>query len=165
MCRWLAELGATVVAITSSEAKAGLARAAGAHHALGYADMPAGVRALTGGRGAEVVIDGVGKATFDAALDSLARRGLLISFGNASGTVGPVDFAVLAFKGSLFTTRPTLFDYYATPEDFAAGTARVLAMWPRLSVTIGQRYPLSEAARCHADLEARATTGSSLLIP
>jgi NADPH2:quinone reductase len=79
--------------------------------------------------------------------------------------VGPVDFGILAAKGSLFTTRPTLFDYYASPEDFAAGTARVFAMWPKLSVGIGQRYPLAEAARCHTDLEARRTTGSSLLIP
>lgn len=165
LCRWLAEVGATVLAVTSSADKGALARAAGAHHALGYADMPARVKELTGGRGAEVVIDGVGRATFDSALDSLARRGLLISFGNASGKVGPVDFGILAAKGSLFTTRPTLFDYYATPEDFAAGTDRVFAMWPKLAITIGRRYPLAEAARCHADLEARATTGSLLLLP
>ncbi len=165
LCRWLSEIGATVIAITSSPAKAELARAAGAHHSLSYSDMPGTVRAITGGRGAEIVLDGVGRATFEAALDSLAKRGLLVSFGNASGKVGPVDFGLLATKGSLFTTRPTLFDYYATPEDFTAGTARVFAMWPKLRITIGQRYPLAEAARCHADLEARATTGSALLIP
>ncbi len=165
LCRWLAAVGARVIAVTSSAEKGALAEAAGAHHALGYADMPARIRELTGGRGAEVVIDGVGRATFDAALDSLARRGLLVSFGNASGKVGPVDFGILAAKGSLFTTRPTLFDYYATPEDFAAGTARVFAMWETLAVGVGQRYPLAEAARCHAELEARATTGSSILIP
>lgn len=165
LCRWLAEVGATVIAVTSTEAKGALARAAGAHHCLGYGDLPAKVRELTEGRGAQVVIDGVGKTTFEPALDSLARRGLLISFGNASGKVGPVDFGILAAKGSLFTTRPTLFDYYASSEDFALGTARVLAMWPKLSVTIGQRYRLAEAARCHADLEARATTGSALLMP
>lgn len=165
LCRWLAEVGATVIAVTSSAEKGAQAKAVGAHHLLGYADMPARVKELTGGRGADVVIDGVGKATFDAALDSLRRRGLLVSFGNASGKVGPVDFGILAAKGSLFTTRPTLFDYYATPEDFALGTARVLAMWPKLAVTVGRRYPLAEAAQCHRDLEARATTGSSLLLP
>ncbi|WP_448581854.1 quinone oxidoreductase family protein [Thermaurantiacus sp.] len=167
LCQWLNAVGAQTVAVASTADKQALARAAGAHAAIGYERMAEDVRALTGGRGADVVIDGVGQATFEAALDSLKRRGLLISFGNASGKVGPVDFGILAAKGSLFTTRPTLFDYYAEPADFAAGTARVLRMLAdgRLDVRIGRRWPLAEAAACHADLEARATSGSSLLIP
>jgi NADPH2:quinone reductase len=165
LCQWLRSVGARTIAVASSEAKQALAIAAGATDAIGYERMAASVRDLTGGEGAACVIDGVGKATFLPALDALRRRGLLVSFGNASGPVGAVDFALLAQKGSLFTTRPTLFDYYATPEDFALGTSRVFAMWPKLSITIGQRYPLDAAARAHADLEARTTTGSALLMP
>lgn len=165
LCQWLRAVGAQVIAVASTEGKRALAMTHGADHAIGYEAMAAEVRALTDGQGADVVIDGVGKATFLPALDALRRRGLLISFGNASGPVGAFDLAILAQKGSLFATRPTLFDYYANAEDFTAGTGRVLAMWPELRFTIGQRYPLVEAARCHADLEARATTGASLLIP
>ncbi|WP_448578367.1 quinone oxidoreductase family protein [Thermaurantiacus sp.] len=165
LCQWLRAVEAQVIAVASTADKRALALAHGAEHAIGYDAMAAEVRALTGGAGADVVIDGVGKTTFLPALDALRRRGLLVSFGNASGPVGAVDFALLAQKGSLFATRPRMFDYYATSEDFALGTSRVFAMWPKLSITIGQRYPLVEAARCHADLEARATTGSALLIP
>lgn len=167
LCQWLKAAGARTIAVASTADKQALARAAGAHEAIGYAGMAAAVRDLTGGRGAEVVIDGVGRDTFEAALDSLARRGLLVSFGNASGKVGPVDFGILAARGSLFTTRPTLFDYYAEPAEFAAGTARVLDMLAqgRLDVRIGARWPLVEAAACHRALEARATTGSVLLLP
>lgn len=166
LLQWLKVVGAEVIGVVSA-GKEEAARGAGADHVLGYADMPGRVRELTGGRGVDVVIDGVGKATFVQALDSLRRRGLHISFGNASGPIGPVDFAILAAKGSLTTTRPTLFDYYAEPEDFAAGTARVFAMLAeqRLAVTIGQRYPLAEAVQCHRDLEARRTIGSTILLP
>lgn len=166
LVQWLRAVGAEVFAVVSA-GKEEAARGAGAAHVLSYDDMPGRVRELTGGRGVDVVIDGVGRATFEKALDSLRRRGLHISFGNASGPIGPVDFSILARKGSLFTTRPTLFDYYAEPEDFAAGTARVLAMLEggQLSVTIGQRYALSEAAACHRDLEARRTVGSTILLP
>lgn len=165
LLQWLKAAGARAIAVASTPGKRALALENGAAHAIGYDGMAAEIRALTDGRGADVVIDGVGKATFGPALDCLRRRGLLVSFGNASGAVSAIDLAILAQKGSLFATRPTLFDYYASAEDFAIGTKRVLAMWPKLRITIGQRYPLHGAARCHADLEARATTGSALLLP
>jgi NADPH2:quinone reductase len=167
LLQWLKAAGAVAVAVASTDGKRALAREAGAAHAIGYEAMAADARAITGGEGVDVVIDGVGKATFLAALDCLKRRGLHISFGNASGPIGPVDFGILAAKGSLYTTRPTLFDYYATDADFAAGTTAVLDRLASgaLTVSIGQRYPLAEAARCHADLEARNTTGSTLLFP
>jgi NADPH2:quinone reductase len=165
LVQWLKAVGAHVIGVASAGKEAKV-HEAGADHVLGYDDMPGRVRDISGG-GVDVVIDGVGKATFLHALDSLKRRGLHISFGNASGPIGPVDFAILAQKGSLFTTRPTLFDYYATADDFAAGTARVLAMLAgrRLAITIGQRYPLTDAVTCHRDLEARRTIGSSILLP
>lgn len=164
---WLKAVGATVIATVGSEAKRALAVEAGADHVLAYAEVPARVRDLTGGEGVSVVFDGVGRATFEPSLDSLRRRGLHVCYGNASGPVGPVDFAILARKGSLFATRPTLFDYYATPEDRAAGFAAVLARIGdgTLRGHIGGRYPLADAARAHQDLEARTTTGSLLLIP
>lgn len=167
LTQWLKAVGATVIGTVGSDAKVAVARDAGCDHVLAYAQVPEMVRELTGGRGVDVVIDGVGKATFLASLDSLRRRGLHISYGNASGVIGPVDFSILAQKGSLFTTRPTLFDYYATAEDFAAGTARVFAMLRQavLKPHIGQRYPLRDAAQAHRDLEARSTVGASLLLP
>jgi len=167
LCQWLKAMDVRTIAVAGTADKQALALAAGAREAIGYEGMADAVRALTGGRGADVVIDGVGRDTFEAALDSLRRRGLLISFGNASGKVGPVDFGILAAKGSLFTTRPTLFDYYADPADFAAGTARVMGMLAdgRLDVRIGHRWPLAEAAACHRALETRATTGATLLLP
>jgi len=167
LCQWLKAVGATVIGTVGSLEKVDVAKEAGADHVLTYAEVPTRVRELTGGAGVSVVIDGVGKATFEASLDALKPRGLNISYGNASGAVGPVDFGILARKGSLFTTRPTLFDYYATREDFAAGSARVLAMLERHAIApkIGQTYPLEEAERAHRELEARQTTGSSLLRP
>jgi NADPH2:quinone reductase len=167
LVQWLKAAGATTIAVASTADKQALARAAGANHAIGYEGMAAQARDLTDGRGVDVVIDGVGKATFEAALDSLRPRGLHISFGNASGAVGAVDFRILARKGSLFMTRPTLFDYYASEADFAAGSTRVMDMLAsgQLQVRIGNRYALARAADCHRALEARATTGSLLLIP
>lgn len=166
LCQWLKAVGATVIGTVGSDDKVAVAQGAGCDHVLAYAEVPAKVRALTDGRGVDVVIDGVGKATFLASLDSLRRRGLHISYGNASGVIGPVDFGILAQKGSLFTTRPTLFDYYADPADFAAGTARVFAMLRDgvLKPHIGQRYGLCDAAQAHRDLEARVTVGASLLL-
>lgn len=169
LVQWLKAIGARVIGTTSSEAKAELARAHGADEIIFYdreAIAPR-VRALTGGAGVRVVIDGVGKATFEASLDSLQRRGLLVSYGNASGPVGAIDFAILARKGSLFATRPTLFDYYATRAEVDAGTARLFEMIGsgRLAIRIDQQYPLADAAAAHRDLEARATTGSTILLP
>lgn len=169
LVQWLKALGVTVIGTAGSDAKLALARAAGADHLIGYSceEVAPRVRELTGGRGVDVVFDGVGKATFAGSLDSLVRRGLYVGYGNASGPVGEVDFALLARKGSLFATRPTLFDYYATPEDFAAGTGRVLEMLASgaINVRIDQRYALADAAQAHRDLEARATTGATVLIP
>jgi NADPH2:quinone reductase len=167
LCQWLADKGATVIGTVGADSKVETARKAGCHHVLAYADVPTRVRELTGGRGVDVVIDGVGKASFWQSLDALRRRGLLISYGNASGKVGEVDFGILAAKGSLFTTRPTLFDYYAEDADFEAGAAAVLDRLQRgvIAPVIGQTFPLADAVRCHQALEARETIGSSLLIP
>lgn len=169
LVQWLKAAGAMVIGTTGTEAKAALARAAGADHVLlaEQPDLAARVRELTSGEGVRVTFDGVGKATFATSLDSTARRGLVISFGNASGPVGDVDFAILARKGSLFATRPTLFDYYVTSEEREAGAARLFEMLRsgKVNVTIGQRYRLDDVRRAHEDLEARQTTGSTLLIP
>ena len=167
LCQWLKSVGATVIGTVGAPEKRTIAEAAGCDHVLAYADVPSRVRELTGGQGVDVVIDGVGKTSFEPSLDSLRRRGLMISYGNASGAVGQVDFAILARKGSLFATRPNLFDYYATPQDFAAGTAAVFAKIEAgvLKAHIGQTFPLADAVKCHQALEARQTVGSSLLIP
>jgi NADPH2:quinone reductase len=167
LCQWLKSAGATVIGTVGSDDKVALARQAGCDHVLAYAEVPARVRELTDGAGVDVVIDGVGKTSFEPSLDALKRRGLMVSYGNASGPVGAVDFAILARKGSLFATRPTLFDYYATPDDFAAGTAAVFAKIAAgiLQAHIGQTFALADAADCHRALEARQTVGSSLLIP
>jgi NADPH2:quinone reductase len=166
LVQWLKAVGANVIGTAGTAEKMAVAAAHGADHMLGYDELPARVREITHGRGVDVVIDGVGKSTFLASLDSLKTRGLHISFGNASGKIGEVDFGILAAKGSLYTTRPTLFDYYASDADFAAGTERVLDMLARgLKVEIGQRYPLADVKRLHHDLEARATTGSTIILP
>lgn len=169
MVQWLAHLGVEVIGTVSSAAKEALAREAGAVHVIRYdheAVAPR-VRDITGGKGVPVVFDGVGMATWEASLDSLSPRGLLVSFGNAGGPVEGIGLGVLAAKGSLFVTRPTIFHYYATPEDRALGTRRVYDLLEQgvLTVTIGQRYPLLEAAQAHREFEARTTTGSGLLIP
>ena len=169
LVQWLKAVGAVVIGTAGNPEKAALAAATGADHVLpaDQPDLAERVRKLTGGDGVRVTFDGVGKATFQTSLDSTARRGLVISFGNASGAVGPVDFAILARKGSLFATRPTLFDYYVTPEERQAGAARLFEMLRtgKLEVTIGQRYALEDVRRAHEDLEARRTKGSTLLIP
>lgn len=167
LCQWLKSKDVTVIGTVGSPAKVEIARAAGADHVLAYDEVPVRVRELTGGNGVDAVIDGVGKATFETSLDSLKRRGILASFGNASGPAGPLEIGLLARKGSLFVTRPTLFDYYATPEDFAAGTAAVFAKIAGgvLKAHIGQTYALADAVAAHKALESRQTVGSSLLIP
>ena len=168
LVQWLKARGATVIAVAGTADKLALAAANGADHGLlDTADVAAEVRGLTGGRGVDVVFDGVGKASWESSLDSLKRRGLLISFGNASGPVSGVDLGILARKGSLFTTRPTLFDYYATPDERAEFGGKVLAMMASgaLKLAVNQRYALADVARAHADLAARRTTGSTVLIP
>lgn len=169
MVQWLKAIGAHVIGTVSSGAKAEAAREAGCDHVIRYdsAEIAPAVRELTQGAGVPVVFDGVGKDTFMASLDSLAPRGLLVSFGNASGPVDGVNLGILAQKGSLFVTRPTLFHYYATPQDRSAGIARVWDMLGsgKVKVTIGQSYALKDAAQAHIDLAARKTTGSSVLLP
>jgi NADPH:quinone reductase len=168
LVQWLKHVGAHVIAVAGSAEKVAMAVAHGADHGLPQdAALAANVRALTAGRGVDFVYDGVGKATFDTSIDSLARRGMLISYGNASGAVGPVDFGILARKGSLFVTRPTLFDYYASRQEIETHAGRVLALVAAgvLKVNIDQRYALKDAAQAHRDLEARRTTGSTVLLP
>jgi NADPH2:quinone reductase len=168
LVQWLRHIGVHVIAVAGSAEKVAMAMAHGAEHGLIQGDdMAKQVREITGGRGVDVVFDGVGKATFMAGLDSLKRRGLMISFGNASGPVGPVDFGILAAKGSLFATRATMFDYYLGPDDYVRFGGRMLALVAAgaLKVNIDQRYALKDAAQAHRDLEARRTTGSTVLIP
>ena len=169
LVQWLKHVDAIVIGTVSTDDKAAAAREAGADHIGRYdcEDVAPKVRELTGGEGVRVVFDGVGQDTWQASLDSSARRGLIVSFGNASGPVTGVGLGVLSQKGSLFVTRPTLFDYYREPTERAAGAARVFELLGSgvLTVTIGQTYPLSEAAQAHRDLEARLTTGSTVLIP
>ncbi len=165
---WLTAIGATVIATVSTEAKAEHARTAGAAHVLFYKteDVAARIRDLTGGRGVPVVFDGIGGATWPVSLASAARRGLIVSYGNAGGVVDGVNLGILAAKGSLFVTRPTLFDYYATPEERAAGIARVFAMLARGAIVpdIGQTFALEDAAEAHRALEAGETRASTVLI-
>jgi len=169
MVQWLKAIGATVIGTVSTQEKAQLARDAGCDHALlyGEGDIAKKVREITDGAGVPCVLDGVGKDTFEPSLDCLSPLGLLVSFGNASGPVDGVNLGVLAQKGSLFVTRPTLFHYYSTPEERAAGIARVWDMISsgKVRLSIGQTYPLTEAAQAHRDIEARRTTGSTVLLP
>jgi NADPH2:quinone reductase len=168
LVQWLKAVGAQVIAVAGSAEKLALAAANGADHGLlDTSDVAAEVRQITAGRGVDVVFDGVGKASWDSSLDSLKRRGLLVSFGNASGPVSGVDLGILARKGSLFVTRPTLFDYYSTPDERAAYGGRVLAMMASgaLNVAVNQQYRLEDVATAHADLAARRTTGSTVLLP
>jgi NADPH2:quinone reductase len=169
LVQWLKAVGALVIGTVSSEEKAEIARAGGADHVILYTheDVGTRVRELTRGEGVRVTFDGVGKATFYGSVDATGSRGLIVSYGNASGTVGQVDFGILARKGSLFTTRPTLFDYYREQDERKHGAERVFEMIRRgiLKANIGQRYPLEHAAQAQDDLEARRTTGSSILLP
>ncbi|WP_420141844.1 quinone oxidoreductase family protein [Sphingomonas sp.] len=166
---WLKAIGARVVAHAGSAEKAARAKAAGADHALScpFDTLAQEVRTITEGAGVHVVFDGVGQASWDASVGALAKRGLMVSFGNASGPVAPVAPLALARAGSLFLTRPTLFDYIAAPEERDAATGRLFAMLRSGTITadIGQTFPLSAAADAHRALETRATTGSTLLIP
>ncbi|MFT4046837.1 MAG: quinone oxidoreductase [Solimonas sp.] len=167
--QWLKHLGATVIGTVGSQDKAMIARSLGCDHVIDYRreDVAATVRELTQGRGVPVVYDGVGRDTFRASLDSLAPRGLFVSFGNASGPVEAFPPALLAAKGSLFLTRPRLADYIATRAELEA-CANALFEVVRsgaVKIEVSRTYPLREAAQAHADLEARRTTGSVILLP
>lgn len=168
-CQWLNHLGATVIGTVGSAEKAALAKAHGCHHIINYRDenIAARVREITGGEGVPVVYDSVGKDTFQASMDSLRPRGLFVSFGNASGPAPDVPGGMLAAKGSLYFTRPTLMTYTASREDLEASTEALfdVVLSGAVKIEINQTYPLTEVAQAHTDLEARKTTGSTVLIP
>ena len=169
LVQWLKHVGARVIGTVSTDEKAALARAAGADHVILYGkeDVARQVRELTDGKGVEVSFDGVGLETWETSLNATARRGLIVSYGNASGPVTGNNLALLAQKGSLYVSRPTLFDYYHNPAERAAGAEYVFDMFRQgvIQMTIGQRYALEDAAQAHRDLEGRKTIGSSVLIP
>lgn len=169
--QWAKALGATVIGTASTVEKRELALAHGYDHVIAYrdegVDVAASVRALTDGRGVDVVYDGVGADTFDGSIDSLRPKGLLVTFGNASGPVPPFSPSLLNAKGSLFVTRPTLANYADSPEstqEMADDLFSVLSSGA-VTVRVDQTYPLAEAARAHEDLEAGRTTGSTVLVP
>jgi len=166
---WLKHLGATVIAHAGDSRKAALAKELGADHALcsPLDALAAEVRSLTEGKGVPIVLDGVGKASWSASLGSVARRGLIVTYGNASGPVPPFTALDLLSAGSIFVTRPTLADYCRTPEEIRASAARVFELIEKgvLDIRIGARFPLRDAAEAHRAIESRATTGSTVLIP
>ena len=168
-CQWAKHLGATVIGTVSSDEKAKLAKAHGCDHAIVYTreDFAKRVREITGGAGVPVVYDSIGKDTFEGSLDCLRPRGLMVSFGNASGPVPPFSPAILGAKGSLYLTRPSLVAYTAARADLLE-SARALfdvVTSGAVKIAVNQTYPLKDAAQAHRDLEARKTTGSTVLIP
>ncbi|MFZ5791402.1 MAG: quinone oxidoreductase family protein [Pseudomonadota bacterium] len=168
-CQWLVHLGATVIGTVGSEEKAKLARDHGCHHTINYRkeNFVERVKEITGGKGVPVVYDGVGKDVFMGSLDCLSPRGMMVTFGNASGPVPAIEPLLLSQKGSLFLTRPTLFHYIATREELLASANALfdVVLSGAVKIRINQTYPLKEAARAHRDLEARRTTGSTVLLP
>jgi NADPH2:quinone reductase len=167
--QWATALGARVIAVVGNDEKAALVRTRGAAEVIvsGRENIAERVRAVTRGRGVPVVYDGVGKDTFFASLDSLAPRGLMVSFGNASGAVPPVAPLELMRRGSLFLTRPTLYHYTATAAELGRGARELFeaVAGGRVQAQVGREYALADAAEAHRDLESRRTTGSLLLIP
>jgi NADPH2:quinone reductase len=168
-CQWAAALGATVIGTVGSAGKALIARSHGCTHVINYReeDVVAKVKELTKGEGVDVVYDSVGKDTFPASLDCLKRRGMWVSFGQASGPVPEFRINLLAQKGSLFATRPALGDYIATRKELVATANDLFGVIAKgkVRIAVNQTYPLREAERAHRELEDRRTTGSTLLIP
>jgi NADPH:quinone reductase len=168
LCQWAKALGATIIGTVGSDEKAELARAHGCDYPIVYTrqDFVAEVARITDGKKVPVVYDGVGRDTFMKSLDCLARRGMMVSFGNASGPVDPFPPGLLAQKGSLFLTRPTLYDYIVTREelDEAASELFDVVASGNVKVEVKQRFPLRDAAEAHRALEARKTSGSTVLI-
>ncbi len=169
LCQWAKHLGATVIGTVGSDEKAALAKKAGCKHVIvtSRENIPERVKAITKGKGVPVVYDGVGKDTFEASLDCLAPLGMMASFGNASGAVAPVNIGILAQKGSLFLTRPTLVTYTAAREDLLTAARELFAVVKKgvVKIKVNQTYALRDAAKAHADLENRKTTGSTVLLP
>jgi NADPH:quinone reductase len=168
LCQWARKLGATVIGVTSTRAKADLALAHGAHHVVvGHDDLASEVKRITGGAMVPVVYDSVGKDTFEASINSLAPLGMMVSYGSASGPVPPVDLGMLSAKGSLFITRPTLATYTAKRSDLEHAAAELFDVVASgaVKIRVNQTFPLSDAAAAHRALESRQTTGSTVLIP
>ncbi|MBI4194764.1 MAG: quinone oxidoreductase [Betaproteobacteria bacterium] len=169
LCQWAKHLGATVIGTVGSDGKAAIAKKVGCKHVIVVPkeNFVERVKQITKGKGVPVVYDGVGKDTFTGSLDCLQPLGLMVSFGNASGAVPPFNAGILAQKGSLFLTRPTLATYTAAREDLVKAARDLFAVVKsgKVKISINQTYPLSEAAQAHRDLEARKTTGSTVLIP
>ena len=168
VCQWAKALGATVIGTVGSEEKAELARAHGCDHPIVYTrqDFVAEVARITEARKLPVVYDSIGRDTFMQSIDCLAPRGMMVSFGNASGPVHPISPSLLAQKGSLFLTRPTLFNYIATREELEQASSELFDMIAsgKVKIEIKQRFALQDAAEAHRALEARQTTGSTVLI-
>ncbi|MGB4877234.1 MAG: quinone oxidoreductase [Candidatus Competibacter sp.] len=167
--QWARHLGATVIGTVGSDEKAELARAHGCHHVIVYSreKFTERVREITNGQGVAVVYDSVGKDTFMGSLDCLRPMGMMVSFGNASGPVAPFETGILAAKGSLFLTRPTLMTYTAKRANLVASAEELFDVVAKgmVKIEIHQTYPLAETAQAHRDLEARKTTGSTVLLP
>ncbi len=168
-CQWLKRLGATTIGTVGSADKAALAKAHGCHHTINYRteNFVERVCEITGGSGVRVVYDSIGRDTFGDSLDCLQPLGMMVSFGNASGPVDDFSTAVLAQKGSLFLTRPTLMTYTQKREDMLAMAAELfdVVLSGAVKIEVNQTYALADAARAHSDLEARKTTGSTILLP
>lgn len=169
VCQWAKALGATVIGTVSSDEKAALAKAHGCDHAIIYTreNFTERVREITGGQGVPVVYDSIGKDTFTGSLDCLRPMGMMVTFGNASGPVPPVDTAELSKRGSLFLTRPTLFSYIAKRADLLAISAELFDVVGsgKVKIEVNQTYALKDAAQAQTDLAARKTTGSIVLLP
>jgi NADPH2:quinone reductase len=169
LCQWGRALGATVIGTVGSPEKAELAKANGAHHTILYRneDFAAKVKEITGGKLCDVVYDGIGKTTFPASLDCIRPLGMFASFGSASGPIEAFNINILQQKGSLFATRPTLNTYAAKREDLLAIAQDLfdIVLSGKLKIAVNQKYPLKDAMKSHIDLESRATTGASILLP
>ena len=168
-CQWAKHLGATIIGTVGSDDKAKLAKEYGCTHVINYRteDFVKRVMEITEGKKCDVVYDSVGKDTFPGSLDCLKPLGLWVSFGNSSGPVPPFEIGILNTKGSLYTTRPTLFHYTATRADLLANAYDLFDLVGRgiVKINVNQTYPLKDAAQCHRDVEARKTTGSTVLLP
>ena len=167
--QWAGHLGATVIGVVSTDEKAALARSQGCEHIImaDDDDIPGKVRALTDGEGVAAVYDSIGKDTFMTSLDCLRPHGVMVTYGNATGPVDPFSPAELAKRHSLYVTRPILFDFVSTRESLVEATDALFGVLQSgvVKVSVNQRYPLADAAQAHRDLEARKTTGSTILAP
>jgi NADPH2:quinone reductase len=168
-CQWAKAIGAKVIGVVSSDDKAKLAKAHGAKWTVNTSkeNFVERVKEITKGKGVPVVYDSIGKDTWSGSLDCLSPRGLMVSFGNASGPVGPVDLGILSAKGSLYVTRPTLMSYTGTRPELLESAKALFKMVgdKKVKIRVNQTYALKDAAQAHADLAARKTTGSTVLIP